>query len=174
MKYLFYLTISIFLFSCEPGSQNKSEDTSTIDSTHTSVIGHKQDGVRMITINTQSGDFKVYTIKVGNNPSEKVLLLHGGPGATHEYLTIFDSYFPDKDIEYYYYDQLGSAHSDQPHDTSLWNIDRFVEEVEQVRIALGLNSENFYLYGHSWGGILAIEYALKHQANLKGLIISNG
>tara|TARA_Y100000589_G_scaffold313451_1_gene334798 strand:- start:91 stop:996 length:906 start_codon:yes stop_codon:yes gene_type:complete len=127
----------------------------------------------MITVNTPSGEFKVYTKKMGNNPSKKVLLLHGGPGATHEYLTIFDSCFPEKGIEYYYYDQLGSANSDQPNDTSLWNIDRFVEEVEQVRIALGLNKGNFYLYGQSWGGILAIEYALKYQLNLKGLIISN-
>lgn len=127
----------------------------------------------MVTINTPVGDFEVYTRKVGNNPTQKVLLLHGGPGATHEYLTSFDSYFPDADIEYYYYDQLGSANSDQPNDTSLWKIDRFVDEVEQVRLALGLNDKNFYLYGQSWGGILAIEYALKYQSNLKGLIISN-
>jgi len=50
---------------------------------------------------------------------------------------------------------------------------RFVEEVEQVRLALGLDRENFYLYGQSWGGLLAIEYALKYQQHLKGLIISN-
>ncbi len=53
------------------------------------------------------------------------------------------------------------------------DLPRFVEEVEQVRLALGLNRENFYLYGQSWGGILAIEYALKYQQNLAGLIISN-
>jgi proline iminopeptidase len=56
---------------------------------------------------------------------------------------------------------------------ALWNTARFVEEVEQVRKALGLDKDNFYLYGHSWGGILAIEYALKYQQHLKGLIISN-
>jgi proline iminopeptidase len=76
-------------------------------------------------------------------------------------------------FEYYYYDQLGSYLSDQPNDTSLWKIDRFVEEVEQVRKALKLDSSNFYLYGKSWGGVLSIEYALKYQKNLKGLIISN-
>ena len=73
----------------------------------------------------------------------------------------------------YYYDQLGSFYSDQPSDTSLWNLPRFVEEVEQVRQALGLDKDNFFLLGHSWGGILAIEYALKYQQHLKGLIISN-
>jgi proline iminopeptidase len=102
-----------------------------------------------------------------------VLLLHGGPGATHEYLEAFDSYFPAAQVEYYYYDQLGSSYSDQPDDPSLWEVPRFVEEVEQVRQALGLNSSNFYLLGQSWGGILAMEYALKYQQSLKGLVISN-
>ena len=55
----------------------------------------------------------------------------------------------------------------------LWTIDRFVDEVEQVRVALGLTKDNFIILGHSWGGILGLEYALKHQENLKGLIISN-
>jgi proline iminopeptidase len=64
-------------------------------------------------------------------------------------------------------------YSDQPTDTSLWTIDRFVDEVDQVRAALGLDNTNFYLLGHSWGGILAVEYALRHGDHLKGLIISN-
>jgi proline iminopeptidase len=135
--------------------------------------GIKTGGVRMITISTPSGNFKVWTKQVGNNPGIKVLLLHGGPGCSHEYLECFDSFFPQEGIEYYYYDQLGSFYSDKPNDTSLWHLDRFVDEVEQVRKALGLNKNNFYLFGHSWGGILALEYALKYQKNLKGLIISN-
>jgi proline iminopeptidase len=103
----------------------------------------------------------------------KVLLLHGGPGSTHEYLEACDSYFPAAGIEYYYYDQLGSTYSDQPDEPELWELPRFVDEVEQVRQALGLDADSFYLYGHSWGGILAMEYALKYQQHLKGLIISN-
>lgn len=130
-------------------------------------------GVKRIPITTPKGTFTVWTKRVGNNPKIKVLLLHGGPGATHEYFEAFDSYFPGAEIEYYYYDQLGSAFSDQPKDGSLWDLPRFVEEVEQVRVALHLDSSNFYLLGHSWGGILAMEYALKYQQNLKGLVISN-
>ncbi|HKI84946.1 MAG TPA: proline iminopeptidase-family hydrolase, partial [Candidatus Krumholzibacteria bacterium] len=130
-------------------------------------------GVRMIPISTPKGEFQVWTKRTGNNPTIKVLLLHGGPGMTHEYLEAFDSYFPGAGIEYYYYDQLGSFFSDQPDDPDLWTIPRFVEELEQVRQALGLNKDNFYLYGHSWGGILALEYALKYQQHLKGLVISN-
>ncbi|MGH9386636.1 MAG: proline iminopeptidase-family hydrolase [Vicinamibacterales bacterium] len=130
-------------------------------------------GVRMIPIHTPKGNFRVWTKRVGNNARIKVLLLHGGPGATHEYFEAADSYFPAAGIEYYYYDQLGSAYSDQPKDTDLWDLPRFVEEVDQVRTALGLNKDNFYLLGHSWGGILAMEYALQHQGHLKALIISN-
>jgi proline iminopeptidase len=130
-------------------------------------------GVRMIPIKTPDGTFHVWTKRVGNNPRIKVLLLHGGPGMTHEYLEAFDSYFPGQGIQYYYYDQLGSYYSDQPKDTKLWTLPRFVDEVEQVRKALGLNKDNFYLYGHSWGGVLAMQYALKYPQHLKGLIISN-
>jgi proline iminopeptidase len=130
-------------------------------------------GVRMIPIHTPRGDFRVWTRRVGNNPRLKVLLLHGGPAMTHEYFEAFDSFFPGEGIEYYYYDQLGSAYSDQPNDDALWTIPRFVEEVEQVRLALGLDRSNFCLLGHSWGGMLAMEYALAHQDNLKCLIISN-
>ena len=130
-------------------------------------------GVRMIPIKTPKGEFRVWTKRTGNNPRIKVLLLHGGPGVTHEYLEAFDSYFPKEGVEYYYYDQLGSAYSDQPKDASLWDLPRFVDEVEQVRTALGLDKNNFFLFGQSWGGVLGIEYALAHQDHLKGLIISN-
>ena len=127
----------------------------------------------MIPISTPKGEFNVWTKRVGNNPRIKVLLLHGGPGATHELYECFDGYLPYEGIEYIYYDQLGSYYSDQPSDNELWTIERFVDEVEQVRKALDLNSDNFFLLGQSWGGMLAIEYALAHQENLKGLIISN-
>lgn len=130
-------------------------------------------GVRMIPIETPKGTVRVWTKRTGNHPRIKVLLLHGGPGVTHEYLDAFDSYFPAAGIEYYMYDQLGSYYSDQPNEPELWELPRFVEEVEQVRRALGLDHDNFYLAGQSWGGILAMEYALKYGQNLKGLVISN-
>jgi proline iminopeptidase len=130
-------------------------------------------GVKMIPIETPHGVFNVWTKRIGNNPRIKLLLLHGGPAATHEYFEASDSFLPGAGIEYYYYDQLGSYYSDQPDNDALWNIPRFVEEVEQVRKALGLNKDNFYLLGNSWGGLLAMEYAFKYQDNLKGLIISN-
>ena len=131
-------------------------------------------GVRMIPIHTPKGEFRVWTKRIGNNPRIKVLLLHGGPGATHEAFEAFDSFLPAAGVEYYYYDQLGSAYSDQPKDMApLLSVDRFVEEVEQVRQALGLDAADFCVLGHSWGGILAIEYALKYPQHLKCPVVSN-
>ncbi|HMJ92978.1 MAG TPA: alpha/beta fold hydrolase, partial [Allosphingosinicella sp.] len=118
-------------------------------------------GVKMIDIDTPKGKFRVWTKRVGNNPKLKLLLLHGGPAATHEYFEAMDGRLPAEGVEYIYYDQLGSAYSDKPEDDDLWTLPRFVEEVEQVRQALHLDRDNFCLLGHSWGGLLAIEYALK-------------
>jgi proline iminopeptidase len=130
-------------------------------------------GARRVPVQTPAGQFSVWTKRTGNNPDLKVLLLHGGPGATHEYLEACDSFLPAAGVEYYYYDQLGSGFSDQPDDPALWDLSRFVDEVEQVRQALGLDRGNFVLYGHSWGGILALQYALEHGEQLRGLVISN-
>lgn len=130
-------------------------------------------GIKIIPIQTTKGTFKVWTKKIGNNPKIKVLLLTGGPGASHEYLECFESFFPKEGIEFIYYDQLGTGNSEVPKDTAMYNLNRSVEEVEQVRKVLNLNADNFFLYGHSWGGIVALEYALKYQQNLKALVISD-
>lgn len=135
--------------------------------------GIQAGNVKMITIESNGKKFNVWTKRVGNNPKAKILLLNGGPGGTHEYFQCFENFLPQEGIEFIYYDQLGCGNSDNPDDTAYWDLDRFVEEVEQVRIALNLDKENFYLLGHSWGGILAMQYALKYQNNLKGLIVSN-
>jgi proline iminopeptidase len=131
------------------------------------------EGVRMIPVETPKGTFEVWTQQLGDNPTVKVLLLHGGPGATHEYLEPLAESLAAAGIEVYLYDQLGSYYSDQPDDPDLWQIERFVDEVEQVRKALSLGPDNFVLYGHSWGGILAMEYALAHGDSLKALVISD-
>lgn len=172
MKKHFLIAAAVLLAACaEPAAPPQTTQSDYFDTTgRTDVLSG---GVRMIPIATPKGEFRVWTKRIGNNPDIKVLLLHGGPGFGHEYLEAFDTHFPSAGIEYYYYDQLGSYYSDQPDDQDLWNLPRFVDEVEQVRLALGLGPDNFYLYGHSWGGILAIEYALKYTDNLKGLVISN-
>jgi proline iminopeptidase len=130
-------------------------------------------GIKMIPIKTPVGEFNVWTKRFGNNSKIKILLLHGGPAMTHEYMECFETFFERQGFEFYEYDQLGSYYSDQPKDSSLWTIDHFVEEVEQVRQSIGADSSNFYILGNSWGGILAMEYALKYQQHLKGLLVSN-
>ncbi|MBO9561779.1 MAG: proline iminopeptidase-family hydrolase [Niastella sp.] len=154
-------------------SGHQSTQSPVNDYLYVGDTGVRVAGIKMIPVNTPVGTFKVWTKRFGNNPSIKVLLLHGGPAMTHEYMESFESFFPEAGIEFYEYDQLGSYYSDQPTDSSLWTTARFVEEVEQVRKALGLDKNNFFLLGNSWGGILAMEYALKYQDNLKGLIICN-
>ncbi|MFD1468414.1 proline iminopeptidase-family hydrolase [Hymenobacter caeli] len=124
-------------------------------------------GVKMITVD---GKYRVWTQRVGKGKI-KLLLLHGGPANTHEYFENFPEYLGKEGVEIYFYDQLGSYHSDQPKDTAIWRISRFVAEVEQVRRALRL--KHFYLLGHSWGGLLALEYAARYPKHLGGLIVSN-
>lgn len=130
--------------------------------------GVRTAGIRMIPV--RGGRYKVWTKTIGEGPVT-VLLLHGGPGANHDYLEAFESFLPQAGVRMVYYDQLGGGNSDRPDDAALWTLPQFVEEVEEVRRALEL--ERFVLLGHSWGGILGIDYALKYQQHLAGLVISN-
>ena len=175
-KYISFLIIATtLLFSCATKQEAAENETATKSSyfDYSNSDDQITGGIKMIPITTPKGKFNVWTKRVGNNPKMKVLLLHGGPGGSHEFFENFDGYLPNAEIEYIYYDQLESYNSDKPNDSTLWTTEHFVEEVEQVRKALNLDKDNFYLLGQSWGGILAMEYALKYQQNLKGLIISN-
>ena len=162
------LVLILALSSCQKG--NSENSSAYFEKTNDSI---QNGGVKVIPITTSKGIFKVWTKRIGNNPKIKLLLLNGGPGATHEYFECFENFLPAEGIEIIYYDQLGCGNSDNPNDVELWDLARYVEEVEQVRKALDLDATNFYMLGHSWGGILAMEYALKYQKNMKGLIISN-
>lgn len=159
------IILGLFLTSCNPQAGGDSCEYVNFKTPGAVQAG----GVQMVKLKE---GYRVWTKRFGNSPI-KVLLLHGGPAMTHEYMECFESFFPKANIQFYEYDQLGSYYSDQPENDQLWTIERFVEEVEQVRQALGLNKDNFFLLGNSWGGMLAMEYALKYQQNLKGLIICN-
>ena len=170
MRLLFIISIALSIVSCK---QNTSSNGPLVNDYFNYGDSIESAGIKMIPIKTPVGDFKVWTKRFGNNPKIKILLLHGGPAMTHEYMECFETFFQRQGFEFYEYDQLGSYYSDQPKDSSLWTIDRFVEEVEQVRKAIGADSSNFYLLGNSWGGILGMEYALKYQKNLKSLLVAN-
>jgi proline iminopeptidase len=151
-----------------PSAQAASASYSSSASDALNPSGVRVAGIRMIAVT--AGKYKVWTKRIGSGPV-KVLLLHGGPGFPHDYLEAMESFLPQAGIEMYYYDQLGVGNSDGPDDPALWTLPRYLTEVEEVRQGLGL--DHFVLYGHSWGGILAMEYALNYQQHLRGLVISN-
>lgn len=157
--------VAYIVYACNPSP--KTAETNTTAAKQDSTYEVKTGGVKMITVD---GKYKVWTKKIGDGKI-KVLLLHGGPGFTHDYFECFEDFLPKEGIEFYYYDQLGVGNSDIPEDTSLWNIPRYVEEVEQVRKGLGL--EQFYLLGHSWGSMLSMEYLQKYQTHVKAAVLSN-
>jgi len=99
-----------------------------------------------------------------------VLCLHGGPGAPHDYLKPLAA-VADTGRRVIFYDQLGSGNSDHPHKPEMWTVELFVEEVGVVRQALGL--ERVHLFGQSWGGMLAMEYALTKPSGLTSLILAD-
>ena len=110
---------------------------------------------------------------VGDNeaPGKSPLLcLHGGPGASYDYLEALEA-MADTQRRVIFYDQLGGGNSDHPHDPSLWTVALFLEELGVVRQALRL--ERFHILGHSWGGMLGMEYALTQPSSLQSLIVSD-
>jgi proline iminopeptidase len=170
MKILILLTVLMLVACQNPKPESHAVSKNDSNKNEFEVPQYKEvqtGGVKLVKVD---GKYNVWTKKVGSGDI-KVLLLHGGPGFGHEYLECFESFLPSAGIEMYHYAQLGNFNSDQPDNPALWTVDRYREEVEQVRKGLGL--ENFYLFGQSWGGMLAIEYAAKYQQHLKGLVISN-
>ena len=106
---------------------------------------------------------------VGGGSGTPLLLLHGGPGVPSVYLKPLEALADERPVVFY--DQLGSGQSNRPKDNSLWTVQRFVEEVGQVRKALGLNQ--IHLYGHSWGSMLAASYMLTRPSGVRSLILAS-
>lgn len=174
MRNLSIIIFSITLVvSCTNQRTDSNSSVSIADYFAPKDSGVQMAGIKMIPVRTPVGIYRVWTKRFGNNPRIKILLLHGGPAMTHEYMECFESFFPQQGFEFYEYDQLGSYYSDQPKDSALWTTERFTDEVEQVRRDIGADQSNFYVLGNSWGGILAMEYALKYQQHMKGLIVCN-
>ncbi|RWE72263.1 proline iminopeptidase-family hydrolase [Mesorhizobium sp.] len=115
--------------------------------------------------------YEVATYSFGNG-EEVLFCLHGGPGLSCDYIRDTHSWLADGRYRVVTYDQLGCGASDRPDDERLWNIDRYVDEVEIVRNALNLGK--VHLLGQSWGAMLGIEYSLTHPNAIKTLIIVDG
>jgi L-proline amide hydrolase len=112
---------------------------------------------------------KVWYRIVGSGPGTPLLVLHGGPGVPSYYLKPLAALGDERPVVFF--DQLGCGHSPAADDTSLWTIYNFVKQVGDVRRALGLNE--IYLYGHSWGTILAAEYMFTKPQGVRGLILAS-
>ena len=106
---------------------------------------------------------------VGGGNKIPVLLLHGGPGGTSYYLNPLQELGRDRPV--IFFDQLGCGRSDRITDTALMTIENYVDEVEQVRKALGL--KEYFLYGHSWGTTLGLDYYFKYPKGIKAIIFSS-
>lgn len=118
-----------------------------------------------------SHGYKTWYRVVGSRDERTPLLcLHGGPGMTHDYLEPLER-IAQTGRQVIFYDQLGCGNSDHPHNPSMWRVELFVEEVTDIRKALGLNE--IHLLGQSWGGFLAQEYMLKKPSGVKSLILGN-
>lgn len=127
-------------------------------------------------MNYKDGFIKVYDVdlyyKIFGNGKEKILILHGGPGASHDYLLPLSNLANEK-YSVIFYDQCGCGRSGEPNQLdNCTTLEYYVEEVEEVRKILA--NDKVILLGQSWGGLLALAYAIKYQDNLKGLIVSSG
>ena len=117
--------------------------------------------------------FRVWYKSIGGGGDQEripLLILHGGPGAPHDYLENLEA-LASQTQKVIFYDQLGCGRSDHPDDPSLCQVSRFADEVGIIRQELGL--ERVHILGQSWGGMLAIEYALRQPSGLVSLILSN-
>ena len=116
-----------------------------------------------------SSGHEIWTKTVGGGPRIPLLLLHGGPGGGHDYLEPLEALSSDRPV--IFYDQLGCGKSDMPKNRALWTIERFADEVQEVRDALGL--ERCHMLGQSWGGWLGIEYMLRQPAGLQSFVLAS-
>jgi proline iminopeptidase len=105
---------------------------------------------------------------VGASKRPPLIVIHGGPGLSHQYLANLEAQAKDRPV--LFYDQLGCGKSDHPHDASLWTLERSCEELDALRNALGIHS--CYLYGHSFGSVVATEYLLDGAKGVKGMILA--
>ncbi len=129
--------------------ERKPDDTITVE----------VDGYTIVAYSFGSGD-------------EVLFCVNGGPGLPCDYVRDAHSWLADKGYRVVAFDQLGCGASDKPDDAALWTIERYVEETETVRTALGLGKVHYY--GQSWGTWLGQEYALAYPDSFKTFILANG
>jgi proline-specific peptidase len=118
-------------------------------------------------VNVQGG--RIWYRIVGSGTRTPLLLLHGGPGAPSYYLNPLAALADERPV--IFYDQLGAGRSDKPTDVTLWHVERFVQELSELRRALGL--KQVHILGHSWGTMLAVDYMVTKPAGVRSLILAS-
>lgn len=111
----------------------------------------------------------VRIVKEDDQDSVPILLLHGGPGSTHNYFEVLDPLAKQRPV--ISYDQLGCGNSYVENHPELWTLSTWMEELDNVIKSLHLT--RFHLLGQSWGGMLALAYALQQPQGLQSLILSS-
>ena len=118
-------------------------------------------------VNVQGG--RIWYRIIGSGTHTPLLLLHGGPGAPSYYLNPLAALADERPV--IFYDQLGAGRSDKPTDVTLWRVERFVQELSELRRALGLTQ--VHILGHSWGTMLAVDYMMTKPAGVRSLILAS-
>lgn len=124
------------------------------------------DGGNFITL---KNGYRIWYKIVGDRTGIPLLTLHGGPGAGHDYLEPLEALGSERPVVFY--DQLGCGRSDKPDSRALWTIERFADEIDEVRQALGL--DRLHMLGQSWGGWLGVEYLLRHPPGLASFVLAS-
>ena len=109
-----------------------------------------------------------YRIEGVDKTKAPLIALHGGPGTPHDYLEPLVALSDERPVVFY--DQLGCGRSDRPDNESLWTVERFVEELHQLKVRLGI--VEFHILGQSWGSMLATQYHFTYPTGIRSLILS--
>lgn len=149
----------VFLFCCKVGFAQVSDSML--------ITARQKEKGRLIMVDNR---YRLWVQQAGKGKT-KLLILPGGPGGSHYGYEPFMHFLPQHNVQVYILDMVDCGLSDRTQNTAYWSITNYVHDIEAIRSALGL--EQFYLLGHSFGGIIAFEYAAAHPDRLQGLLISN-
>ncbi len=119
-------------------------------------------------------EYKTYYRVVGKNTGNKkpLVLLHGGPGSTHNYFEVLDRIAEEDGRQLVMYDQIGCGNSYVENRPDLWNSKVWIEELIELRKHLDL--DEIHLLGQSWGGMQTLEYVCNYKPEgLKSIILSS-
>ena len=164
MRIHYVLAASVLLSGCS-GTESKPADTTAVATPPaTTAVAAPALGPGEAMLPVRGG--RIWYKVSGTGKGTPMVLVHGGPGAGSFYLKPFEDLGDDRRVVRY--DQLGAGKSDRLTDTTLMVIPRFVEELDSLRRALGI--DKWFVNGQSWGTVLALEYYKAHPEHVAGIV----